>query len=58
MPLTPPALIQNDNNRFTNAAIFCGFTFLVASLLSVGPRMVQVIMAHMPGRRRASASEA
>lgn len=37
------ALISANGNKFTYAAIFCGFTFLIASLLAVGPRMVQVL---------------
>ncbi|KAL1407927.1 hypothetical protein Q8F55_004723 [Vanrija albida] len=42
-PVICGALIQADDNKFGYAGIFCGFTFLIASFLAVGPRMVQVV---------------
>lgn len=41
------ALIQAaGGDRFTYAGIFCAVTFLLASVLSIGPRMLEVSMHH------------
>ncbi|CAK9780247.1 MFS general substrate transporter [Cutaneotrichosporon oleaginosum] len=40
------ALIAANNSKFTYAAIFCAATFLLASVLSIGPRMLEVTSHH------------
>lgn len=49
------ALVQSDDNRFTHAGIFCGFTFLIASFLAVGPRMIQVTTGYLRSKKGGSA---